>query len=425
MKKAVSILVLLAMVLGMVGTSVASEEPQKITIAGLSWQITKIFIEEAAKAYMEAHPGVEIEIVTVASDENIPTYAIDWARGETDVDILICGTASMAAQFVARDLIYDFDSELNFFGAEGFGKDAFVGVGLQEGTVAGKQYGIPLIVESYALNVNNAAAREAGLWDEANGRAVMPKDWDEFYAMAEKMHKVENGKVVRQGAVIQWGISTYATLIAAKQAMDGTIYDANGILSFDSPNFRHMLEVWQKGAKSGVFSKETYADNMAGRNSFKAGITAMLFETGGAFNEANVALGPDTASLTAFPGAADNGSIGFSAIAVIPKASKSPKLAMDFLQQGVLGEYSQTNTVNEYGKMPSVSKYFANATQKDWQFLNGIADKSASMPKYKGIARFFSEIPSIIQSYLDERITLDECMNNIQTLIDSIDKSEI
>lgn len=422
MKKFLSILLLVAMLCGMAGTTVA-EEPQKITIAALSWQITKIFIEEAAKAYMEAHPGVEIEIVTVASDENIPTYAIDWARGETDVDILVCGTSSMAAQFVARDLIYDFENELDFFAD--MPKEEFVGVGLQEGTIAGKQYGIPLIVESYALNVNNAAMKEAGLWDDANNCAVMPTDWDNFYEMAEKLHKVEDGKVVQQGAVIQWGISMYATIIAAKQAMDGTIFDENGVMSFESENFRHMLEVWQKGAKSGVFSKETYADNMAGRNSFKAGITAMLFETGGAFNEANVNLGPDTASLTAFPGAADRGSIGFSAIAIIPKASKSPNLAADFIKEGILGEYAQSNTVNIYGKMPSVAAYFANAELADWQFLQGVADKSASMPKYKDAAKFFSEIPAIIQAYLDEAVSLDECMANIQALIDKLDKSEI
>ena len=422
MKKLVSMLLLVVMLLGIVGTSAVAEEPQKITVAGLSWQITKMFVEEAAAAYMEAHPGVEIEIATITDIANIPTYAIDWARGDTEVDILINSTASYAAQFVANDLIYDFE-ELGFY--DRMPKDAFLGVGLDEATVNGKLYGAPLIVESYAVNVNNAAAKEAGLWDEANDMAIIPADWDAFYDMAEKLHKVEDGKVVQQGGVIQWGVSTYATLIAAKQAMDGTIFDENGVMSFESEGFRHMLEVWQKGAKNGVFSKETYSDNMAGRNSFKAGITAMLFETGGAFVEANEALGEGTASLTGFPGAVDRGSIGFSSVMLIPKASQSPQLAMDFIIEGLLGEYVQTNTVNIYGKMPAVSEYFADANLKDWVFLQGIADKSASMPKYKDAAKFTNEVPAILQAYLDETTTLDQCMEQLQALIDSLDKSEI
>ena len=422
MKRFLSILLLTALLTGVALVPAVAEEPQKITVAGLSWQITKFFVEDIAKAYMEAHPGVEIEITTISDVANIPTFAIDWAHGETEVDVLINSTASFAAQFVAGDLIWDFE-ELGFY--DQMPKDKFIGVGLEEAEINGHLYGAPVIVEAYALNVNNKAMKEAGLWDEANDCAVMPTDWDNFYEMAEKLHKVENGKVVQQGAVIQWGISMWATMIASKQALDGTIYDENGVLNFDTPAFRHMLEVWQKGAKSGVFSKETYADNMAGRNSFKAGITAMLFETGGAFVEANVALGDGSASLTAFPGAADRGSVGFSSVALIPKASKSPKLAMDFIKEALLGEYAQTNTVNVYGKMPAVAEYFKNADLKDWVFLQGVADKSAAAPKYKDSAKFNAEVPAIIQAYLDESVTLDQCMENLAKLIESMDKDVI
>ncbi len=420
MKKAIGILLLLSMLLGAAALPASAETT--ITIAAQSWQITKIFLEEAAAAFEAAHPGVNVEFVTIADDFAYSAVTIGWARGETDVDVVVLGTASLASQYVAKDLLFDFENDLRFF--DDFPKEEFLGVGLQQGSFGGKIYGIPCIVESYALNVKNAAAREAGYWQEDKDMAVIPQSWDEFYEMAKAMHKVENGVVVQQGAVIQWGISMYATLIAAKQAMDGTVFDANGVLSFESENFRHMLEVWQKGAKEGIFSKETYADNMAGRNSFKSGITALLFETGGAFVEANKNLGAGTASLSAFPGADQRGSIGFSAIAVMPKCGKNADLAVAFIKEGILGEHSQTNTMNVYGKMPSVIRYFENANVKDWQFLSGIADKSAEMPKYQDAAKFTSEIIAIIQSYLDENVDLDTCMGNIQTLIDSCNKAE-
>lgn len=327
MKRLLSLVLMVALLLGTFGAAAVAEEPQKITVMGLSWQITKIFIEEAAAKFMADHPGVEVVIETLPDYATLPTYAVDWARGDTNVDIMIIGDTNNAVQFVARDLLLDFDKDLNFFSEEGFAKEDFVGVGINDGNINEGQFGVPLIVEAYAMNVNNEAMKEVGLWDEATDSAVIPQTWEDVYEYAKKLHKEENGKVVRQGAVIQWGTgSIFATLIAAKQGMDGTIFDENGNMSFESENFRKMLEVWQKGAKEGVFSKETYADNMAGRNSFKAGITALLLETGGAFAEANVALGEGTASLSAFPGGVDNGSYGFSAVAIVPRASKSPNL---------------------------------------------------------------------------------------------------
>lgn len=423
MKKLISILMAVVMLLGVFGTIAAEEEPQKITVMGLSWQVTKIFIEEAAEKFMKDHPGTEVVIETLPDVASIPTYAVNWINGETDVDVLLIGDANNASQFVARDLLYDFDEDFKFFEEEGFKKEDFLGVGLMDGQINGKQYGIPIICEAYAMNCNNEAMKEAGLWDKEKDSPVIPETWDDVYEYAKKLHKVENNKVVRQGGVIQWGTSTFATLIAAKQGMDGTIYDEDGILSFESENFRHMLEVWQKGAKDGVFSKETYADNMAGRNSFKAGISSLLLETGGAFVEADVNLGPGTASLSCFPGGLENGSYGFSTIAIVPRATKSPKLAMRFIKEGLLGENSQTGTLNVYGKMPALARYFTDAELKDWQFLQEIANKSVCTPKYKGAAKLSTEIHPILQAYLDEAITLDECMSKFQAVIDSMEKS--
>lgn len=423
MKRLLCLVLMAALLVGSFGVA-AAEEPQKITVMGLSWQITKIFVEEAAKKFMEDHPGVEVVIETLPDYASLPTYAVDWSRGETTVDVMIIGDSNNAVQFVARDLLYDFDKDLNFFAQDGFRKEDFVGAGIKDGTINEGQFGVPLIVEAYAMNCNNAAMKEVGLWDEATDSPLVPKDWDEVYEFAKKLHKEENGKVVRQGAVIQWGTgSIFATLIAAKQGMDGTIFDENGVFTLESENMRHMLEVWQKGAKEGIFSKETYADNMAGRNSFKAGISALLLETGGAFVEANVNLGPGTASLSAFPGGVENGSYGFAATAIIPKASKSPNLAAAFIKEGLLGENAQVGTVNVYGKMPSLIRYFEDAELKDWKFLAGIAENSVGVPKYKGAARFSTEFGPIVQAYLDESISLDDCMKQLQAVIDNVDKS--
>ncbi len=205
MKKLISILMAVVMLLGVFGTIAAEEEPQKITVMGLSWQVTKIFIEEAAEKFMKDHPGTEVVIETLPDVASIPTYAVNWINGETDVDVLLIGDANNASQFVARDLLYDFDEDFKFFEEEGFKKEDFLGVGLMDGQINGKQYGIPIICEAYAMNCNNEAMKEAGLWDKEKDSPVIPETWDDVYEYAKKLHKVENNKVVRQGGVIQWG----------------------------------------------------------------------------------------------------------------------------------------------------------------------------------------------------------------------------
>jgi len=57
MKKILSVMMILAMLLSMGSVALAEEEPQKITVMGLSWQITKIFIEEAARNSRRTTPA--------------------------------------------------------------------------------------------------------------------------------------------------------------------------------------------------------------------------------------------------------------------------------------------------------------------------------------------------------------------------------
>ena len=196
MKKILSVMMILAMLLSMGSVALAEEEPQKITVMGLSWQITKIFIEEAATQFEKDHPGVEVVIETLPDYASLPTYAVNWMNGETDVDVLLIGDANNAAQFVSRDLLYDFEEDLKFFEEEGFAKEDFLGVGLLDGTINDKQYGMPIICEAYAMNCNNAAMKEAGLWDEDRDAPVMPANWDDVYEYAKKLTRLKMARLL-------------------------------------------------------------------------------------------------------------------------------------------------------------------------------------------------------------------------------------
>lgn len=404
---------------------VFSQAQQVLRITGQSWMIQKILIEDAAKRFMKDHPNVKIEISTYAEDSVISNYGVDWAHGKTPVDIAIIQGAQFAAQFVSKGLLYNFDNELKFFTGD-FTRDKFVGVGLESGKIQGVQYMIPLITEAYALVINKEMFKKAGLVD-SKGNPLVPKTWEEFYQFAKKLQLVENGAVKQQGATLQWSVTNiYATLLAVLRSSRGTVYGKDGIsISFDNPEFREIMKIWKKGADEGVFSKEMYVNNFAGRDSLMAGKLAMLLDSGSRWIEGAKTLGKSNVTVIPFPGASTKGSYGWGTGVIIPKASPVPDLAVQFIKEQLLGETVQLGTVNQYGKMPALLKYFEKADDPEWTVMKAIADASGAPPTYKDFPKFQISVPPILQNYLDGKISLDEAIKEFESLVASLDKSTL
>jgi len=398
----------------------ALSESEKVRITAESWQINKIFIEEAAERFMKDHPKVEVDVETYAEKSVISNFAINWMRGETPVDIAVVGGVQFASQFVARDLIYDFN-ELNFFDEE-FSREKFVQVALKDGMLNGRQYVIPLISEVYAICINMEMFRKAGLVDN-EGRPLIPADWNEFYEFAKKLHIEKDGRIVQQGATIQWGDNMFGVVIAVLQGARGNIYAEDGKnMSFDNPELREILKIWKKGADEGIFSKETFADLNSGRVSYKAGKVAMLLESASRWLEAEPILGTENVSVIPIPGTLENGSYGFGSGLIIPKCTPAPELAVQFIKEQLLSEYVQTSTLNEWGKGPVIESYYSSADAPEWSIIRDIAAKSVPVPPYKEVGRFSSSIKPIIQRYLSGESTLEVAINELEKMMGSIDK---
>ena len=420
MKKiAVMLLVLL------LATSVVAlaQEPPVVRVTAQSWQVSRIFIEEAAAAFMKNHPGVTVSIEMYAEPSVISNYAINWMRGDTPVDIAVVSGAQFASQFIGRDLIHDF-TQLGFFDDPDFDRDVFVEVALQNGMIRGDQFVIPLINEVFAVNVNVEMFREAGLGDE-NGNPLIPKDWHEFYEFAKKMHKVDaNGKVIQQGACIQWGVNMYATVFSSLQGARGSIIAEDGFtVSFDNPEFREILEVWRKGVEEGVFTKETFADYQSGVNSYNAGNLAMLLQSGSHWLEAIQFLGRENVSVIPIPGGLENGSFGFGAGVIIPKSSPAPQLAIQFIKEGLLGDFSQSNTLNQFGKGSALKVHYDTADHPEWAKQKEIAARSVSAPPYRDFGKLMTDIQPIIQRYLNGSSTLDRAIQELEKMVADLDKT--
>ena len=408
----------------MAAASVAPEdkagEEKVLRVAGESWQVSKIYLEDAAKAFMAEHPNVKVEVITYADQSVLSTYSLDWGNGSTDVDLVFLDGIAYAQQFAAKNLIYDYETDLNFF--DTYDASLFSPGVVDFGRIGENLYLMPIIYEVYGVDMNLKMFREAGLVD-AQGNPLVPETWEDFYEFARKLTiRDESGNIIQQGASINWGSNMIGVVSSALAAQNGHIIGEDGVsMDFDNDGFREILNVWKKGVKDGCFSIETFADTSAGRNNYKAGNVAMIFESASRWIEASEMLGMENVSVLPSPGL--KGTTGNTNGVVIPKCSPNADLAIQFIREQLLGEHVQTSTLNVYGKLPVVAEYYAMADSPVWNNLDVQMDNILPFPAYEEIGRFKDEMINIIQAGLtDDNITADDIIGQLDSMMDTIRK---
>lgn len=396
-----------------------SSDKKVLRIAGESWQITKLFLEDAAAAFEEDHPDVTVEVQTYADPTVVSNYAIDWASGSTPVDLVVIDGAQFVQQFVSKDLIYDFEKDLDFF--SDYDVNKFVPSALEMSRINGNLFVIPLISEMTVVNMNTKMFRDAGLVD-AQGNILVPTTWKEFHDYAKALTIQDgNGIVTQQGAVIQWNKDMHGTVLGVLQAMNGTIYGADGIsIDFNNEGFRSVLQIWKEGVADGSFSTETFSDTEAGRNGYKAGKVAMLIESSGRWVEAGNEFGFENVSVCPLPGGM--GTAGYVNGVFIPKCSEATDLAIAFIKEQLLGEHVQTSTLNQYGKLPVITEYFDMADSPDWANIKSAMSSACTYPAYQDSSKLLDEMRSIIQEGLVSTDGVDVTIQNLQDMISSLRK---
>ena len=156
-----------------------------------------------------------------------------------------------------------------------------------------------------------------------------------------------------------------------------------------------------------------------------AGKLAILLDSGSRWIEGASTLGKENVTVIPFPGANTKGSYGWGTGVIIPKASPVAELAVQFIQEQLLGEIVQIGTVNQYGKMPALLRFFEKADDPEWTVMKAIADASGAPPTYKEFSKFQKSTPPILQNYLDGKLTVDQAINEFESLIASLDKSTL
>jgi len=401
----------------------ADGEKRVLRVAGESWQVSKIFLEEAAKIYEEAHPDVDVEIITYADTSVLSTYSLDWAQGKTDVDLVFTDGIGFAKQFAAKDLIYDYEKDLDFFADYDVNK---MKPGVVEfGKIDGNMIYMPIIYEVYGVSVNVEMFKEAGLVD-AEGNPLPINTWEDFYEFAKKLtiDKDGDGVIDQQGASIQFGNNTVGIFSGTLAAQYGQVFAEDGVsFNFGAEGFADIIANWQKGIQDGYYSQVTFNDNSGGRNALKAGTLAMCYEAAGRWMEADQMLGEGSCTVLPIPGG--QGTYGFAGGVVIPKCSENADLACSFIKEALWGEYVQTNTFTQFGKMSVIAEYYdaAVASKPQWDNISDSLMNALTTAPYEEQQKFLNGCCEIMQAGLvDPDMPAQQIVDDLIELSDSVDK---
>lgn len=396
-----------------------AEESNEITVAAQAWMVEKFHLADMVEKFEAANPGKTVNVVEYPDNQALSNFALQWSQNKSSQDIVVVDGASVAVQFLAKDLIIDFNKTNFFEGATA--KDKFVGETLKFDSLGDVQFAIPIGLETYNISANKTFFAEAGLLD-ANGDIPAPKDWDELYEMAKAMTVKDGNTVTRPGMTIQWGPNAMSTMIAVEQAVRGSFYKSDGkTLTFGTPEMREVLEIWKKGVTEGVFSIDTFANKDAGRSNFNAGNIPMVLETAAHVPEAAPTIGVDNSVVLAMPGSLENGSYGFTAGIIVPSASKNQALALRFIQEAMMSDV-QVDVGLEWGKLPVIKEYFDQIDAPWKTAMYDLVKISQPAPMYRDLPEIQVTGKQMLQEYLTGAKDLDGFIADLESLIDKANK---
>lgn len=315
-------------------------------IEGSGWILKKFPIQEAADRFMADHPNVTIE-VSSNQDDSLNNYMLNWATGDSDVDLAFGGSANQVAKLAAKNLLMPW----NDFYSGDFDKKNFLTHSVETANKGGEYFAIPFMEEAMSLQANKALMKEAGLVN-ADGTPMFPSDLNELAEFASKM--VKGSGEVKDVYGFSWNLTNFGDqqMMTAVNALGGKAHNADGSPNLRAPEYLDIFKFIAKVNLEGWATKGTISDTNAGRSGLKAGTVAMIFEAASRAIEAKEALGGDAVMLP-FPGMEENGTFIYAHYTYVPRASKVQEAVKAFMREQVFTESFAAFGAEKYGKLPS------------------------------------------------------------------------
>jgi spermidine/putrescine-binding protein len=405
---------------------VLSAQDKVLRIVAPPWAFTKTPLEECAKKFEAAHPGVKVELTRIDKWQ-VPAFIAEWQTGKSSFDLGITGTGSMLAPVIVGNWIDPLDDLYT----GNMSKDKIVTSFFNEGAFKdknGKTFYplIPFVGEASIIGANTEILKKSGLM-KGNTPVGIPSFNDkDFYAWFNKIKP--NAPV--GAAVFPWDKEFMQyDYLAPILAMSGTFLSKDG-KGFDvtSPSAKKWLGQLQKLNKDGLGSYTISID--AAIEKWKTGAAGIMFAAQSHAQELVNIPGRQESNLAyiAWPGAEKNGTIIWSHSAWVPKLATQKDLAKAFIKEQIFSIYWQQWTWNHYGKLPVLKEAYGKGITRfanQMPTLLKIAESSKSIPVYTDLQPYLDIMTKYIPEAAYGRMSVDEALKKVQEESAKLDFSDI
>lgn len=233
---------------------------------GLPW-LFKETHETIAREFMEANPGIKVNLLAPAkSYEEVTTAVMRGAMAGSVPDVAFCGTNLMGVM-VDRGLAEPLDQFIK--DEKDWSSNGYIPGMLATSQVDGKQYGMPFALSTPIAYYNIDIIKRAG-GDPNN----LPKNWEDVLALSDKINKLGDNT---KSMFIHWQTTGNYLWQALLFTHGGKLLtDDRKRAAFNSPEGMQTLTLlhdFSASAKMPNYTREQ------GRQDFTAGLLGMQFSS--------------------------------------------------------------------------------------------------------------------------------------------------
>jgi hypothetical protein len=388
--------------------SLAQELSGTVTVSVEAWMVEKYNMAELEARFEANHPDVDVIVITHEGlGANYLNIFLEWAQtGASTADLYFGGLVSQISPAIIDDQLIPWDEMMvEELAAENW-IPAFLSSAYVEGPEGSNYPTLPGLGETMNFQYNT------NLWAMA-GLEATPTTYEELLASACSLAELEVDGQSITGLEMEYGINFAPdTWMAAVIAAEGTYLTEDGMINWESAAGRSFLEFQKSLVDGGCGGTTTFTDNNGARNALKAGQAAIINASNSRSNEGSNALCPeqeavqislepqpcpsgDVVQMFAYPG--DAGAMAFSHQIYIPRVAANVELARAFAREAILGEYAQTWTSIQFGKMPTIwANYDALPENINFDFVRAELEGHA-MGQWQ-----FRDGQLLRQAYVDE-----------------------
>lgn len=225
------------------------------------------FIEKKVQEYEEAHPEIDIEVMSAQNDPYKEKIKV-LVGGDDCPDIFFSWPGEFSGRFIREGLVMDMTP---YFDKDTEWKDSLLESQMAQYTTSdGMMYGIPFRLDAKIWFYNKDVFAECGIEE-------LPETWDEFLATCEAI-KGKGYTPIAYGNVDKWPASL---LIGALNLLtvSGEVRDkdyAPATAEFTDPGYVEAMDYYQQLVPYFTEGAQGTAWDIA-RNSFSQGKAAMFY----------------------------------------------------------------------------------------------------------------------------------------------------